>query len=46
MRNIHRAVKVISFKLTGIPISKAKRTQRGGAATNFFAGITSAAKLD
>jgi hypothetical protein len=46
MGNIHLAVRVISFKLTGISISKAERTQRGRAATNFFAGIISAAKPD
>jgi hypothetical protein len=46
MGNIHLAVRVISFKLAGISILKAKRTQPSGAATNFFAGITSTAKPD
>jgi hypothetical protein len=38
MDNIHLAVERISSKMTEISSLKAPRTQRGEAATHFFAG--------
>jgi hypothetical protein len=38
MDNIHLAVERISFEMTEISSLKARRTQRGEAATHFLAG--------